>query len=170
MSFQKRFWNLEKTVTEQKHFRRRQRDAKANSAFFLVQLAYVYFKPRSQWDKWVLHELIHSRPWLKRHLFHAGRRPGCAAYIIVSLTTPDCTRRLWSRYPTVDVYNVLFATSADKEKNTKDRDGDRRRERERERNVKHSNHQNEIKSYKRHIIQAPQKQSHCKLQKQTNSL
>jgi len=36
-----------------------------------------------------------------------------------------------------------------KKKNTKDRDRDRRRERERERNVKHSNHQNEIKSYKK---------------------
>jgi len=59
-----------------------------------------------------------------------------------------------------------------KKKHTKDRETetDGEKERERETYVKHSNHQNEIKSYKRHIIQGPQKQSHYKLQKQTNSL
>ena len=30
--------------------------------------------PGLQWDQWVLNELIHSRQWFNRHLFHAGRQ------------------------------------------------------------------------------------------------
>ena len=60
----------------------------------------------------MLNELIQSRQWFNRHLFHAGRRLSHVGYTVVHLFTHDCTGGLLTRYPTVDSVVATGSTCA----------------------------------------------------------